>query len=82
MNSGTVSSGTLLIILGVWVVFQTLAGDLSERIMSYANSGNSAGPTIYQPGSGPDPNAKYPYTVQPNAPGAAPGQSTIIPVVP
>lgn len=31
------SSGLLLVVAGVWLLFQTLAGGLPQRIVSWAN---------------------------------------------
>jgi hypothetical protein len=37
-----IASGLLLVGLGLWLLFQTLAGDLPQRIVSWA-SGNAGG---------------------------------------
>lgn len=37
--SGNVASGVLLVIIGIWVMLQTLAGDLPGRILSLGEGG-------------------------------------------
>jgi hypothetical protein len=40
---GTVASGTLLLIVGVWLLLQTVAGDLPRRLLSLAGVTSSPG---------------------------------------
>lgn len=41
--NGNVASGTLLVLVGVWLLLQTLAGDLPRRLLSLAGVAGSGG---------------------------------------
>jgi hypothetical protein len=79
MNNGSIASGTLLVIAGVWVMFQTLVGDLPGRILSLSNAGtprfDSGNPRVDQYGNA-DPNGQFSEQTGPD------GRKNLVPVIP
>lgn len=43
--NGNLASGALLVVVGLWLLFQTLGGDLPERIVSWSKAQQAAAPT-------------------------------------
>lgn len=40
--NGNVASGTLLVVVGVWLLLQTIAGDLPRRLLTLAGQTSKA----------------------------------------